>query len=99
MRIYNRKTLRDYKSKYPDAASALSAWQKTVESAAWQHLMEVRKVYPSVDAAGNFTIFDICGNKYRLIAAIDYQKQFVYLKYFLTHAEYDKEDWKNDRYF
>jgi len=48
---------------------------------------------------GNFTVINVKGNKYRLILSIDYEKQVVYFKYFLTHAEYDKEEWKNDYYY
>ena len=48
---------------------------------------------------GNFTVFNLKGNKYRLILDIDYSEQVAYFKYFLTHAQYDKEQWKNDPYF
>ena len=47
----------------------------------------------------NFTVFNIKGNKYRLILDIDYTEQVAYFKYFLTHAQYDLEKWKNDPYF
>ena len=48
---------------------------------------------------GKFTIFNIKGNKYRLIVSIDYEAQLIYYKYFLTHAEYDRDNWKNDDYY
>ncbi|MEG3979486.1 type II toxin-antitoxin system HigB family toxin [Microcoleus sp. T3B2] len=48
---------------------------------------------------GGFTVFNIKGNNYRLIVSIDYESQLIYIKYILTHAEYDKEKWKNDPYF
>jgi hypothetical protein len=47
--------------------------------------------FPKVDAVGNFTVFNIKGNNYRLIVSIDYEQQLIYIKYILTHAEYDKE--------
>ena len=59
----------------------------------------MQSVFPKAEAVGNFTVFNIKGNKYRLIVSIDSEKQLVYIKYILTHAEYDKEDWKNDSYF
>lgn len=59
----------------------------------------MQSVFPKAEAVGNFTVFNIKGNKYRLIVSIDYEKQLVYIKYILPHAEYDKEDWKNDPYF
>ncbi|NEP83137.1 MAG: type II toxin-antitoxin system HigB family toxin [Okeania sp. SIO3B3] len=48
---------------------------------------------------GNFTVFNINGNRYRLIVSIDYKRQLIYIKYILTHGEYDKEYWKNDPCF
>jgi mRNA-degrading endonuclease HigB of HigAB toxin-antitoxin module len=55
--------------------------------------------YRDAEAVGNFTVFNIKGNKYRLIISIDYEEQVIYYKYFLTHAEYDKEQWKNDPHY
>ncbi|NCS22402.1 MAG: type II toxin-antitoxin system HigB family toxin [Microcystis aeruginosa G11-06] len=63
------------------------------------NLVEVQTVFPKAAAVGNFTVFNIKGNSYRLITSIDYQKRLIYIKYVLTHAEYDKEQWKNDPYF
>ena len=60
---------------------------------------DVRSVFPKADPVGNFTVFNLKGNRYRLIGGIDYEKARIYSKYVLTHAEYDKEDWKNDPYF
>lgn len=67
--------------------------------AVWANLVEVQAVYPKTEAVGNFTVFNIKGNKYRLIVSINYEKQIIYIKYILTHAEYNKETWKNDYYF
>ncbi|MCY7367763.1 MAG: type II toxin-antitoxin system HigB family toxin [Chamaesiphon sp.] len=64
----------------------------------WQDLLDVQEDYRDAEAVGNFTIFNIKGNKYRLIVGINYAKQVVYFKYFLTHAEYNKDQWKNDPY-
>ena len=47
----------------------------------------------------NFTVFNIKGNRYRLIVDIIYEHQRIYIKYVLTHAEYDKDKWKNDPYY
>lgn len=59
----------------------------------------MQAVYPEAEAVGNFTVFNIKGNKYRLIVDLVYTDQIIYLKYILTHAEYDKDKWKNDPYF
>lgn len=55
---------------------------------------ELKRVFGSVDKVGKFTVFDIGGNKYRLVAAIHYNRRKVYIRHVLTHAEYDRDKWK-----
>lgn len=62
--------------------------------AAWTHLAEVRADFPHADAVGAFTVFNIGGNKYRLISLIKYRWQIVYVRHILTLAEYDRGKWK-----
>ncbi|MEG4148413.1 type II toxin-antitoxin system HigB family toxin [Microcoleus sp. Pol12B5] len=99
MHVISRKKLRDYCKSHADSCEALDDWYKIVSKAAWTNLVEVQAVYLKAEAVGNFTVFNIKGNKYRLIASINYEKQIIYIKYVFTHAEYDKETWKNDYYF
>ncbi len=99
MHVISRKRLRDYCQNHADSCEALDDWYKIVSQANWTKLIEVQTIYPQAEAVGNFTIFNIKGNKYRLIVSLNYQKQIVYIKYILTHAEYDKNNWKNDPYF
>ena len=84
---------------HPDLAENIQIICKNIQDATWRHLLDLQQVYPSAEAVGNFTVINIKGNRYRLIPSIDYEKQVVYFKYFLTHAEYDKEEWKNDYYY
>lgn len=65
----------------------------------WPNFVELRKIFPSADQVGNFTVFNIGGNKYRLITFIDYTYQKVFIRAVLTHAEYDKDDWKKDSWY
>ncbi|CAN1210746.1 Toxin RelE [Tumidithrix helvetica PCC 7403] len=99
MHIIAKKTLREFFDFHADSKSALDSWYQVVSKAKWQHISDVRKVYPSADAVGNFTVFNINGNKYRLIVSINYKNQVVFIKYVLTHTEYDSGTWKNDPYF
>lgn len=62
----------------------------------FSNLEDAREVYREAEAVGNFTVFNIKGNNYRLIIGINYVKQRAFFKYFLTHAEYNKDYWKND---
>src|SRR3989442_10686426 len=100
MRIISRKRLREFAHRYPDAAEQLQKWYDLFREAEWETLQDVRRVYPHADAvtvgSGNtVTVFNICGNKYRLVAAIHYNRQRVYVLRLLTHAEYSKDRWKD----
>lgn len=99
MHVISRKKLREFYKIHSDCRDALNSWYKTASQTNWSNLVEVQSVYPQAEAVGNFTVFNIKGNKYRLIVDIVYQDQIIYIKYILTHAEYDKETWKNDPYF
>lgn len=93
-------TVRQYCDSYPDAREPLMAWLKVTRAADWNSIMDVRKAYPQADAvevsSGNITtIFNIRGNRYRLIVAIKYEWAMVYVLRFLTHADYDKHKWKD----
>jgi mRNA interferase HigB len=85
--------------RHSNAIEVLSAWYKIASKAHWQNLIEVQANFPSAEAVGNFTVFNIKGNNYRLVVSIDYEHQLIYIKYILTHAEYDKNQWKHDPYF
>ncbi|MDY6803413.1 MAG: type II toxin-antitoxin system HigB family toxin [Cyanobacteriota bacterium] len=82
-----------------DVETQINAWYATVKNANWKNLEDVRRIYRDAEAVGNFTVFNIKGNSYRLIVGINYENQTIYYKYFFTHAEYDKNKWKNDPYF
>lgn len=99
MHLISIRNLRADAAKYPDVIEQVEAWYGVVKSAYWQNLNDVRQIYPSADAVGHFTVFNIKGNAYRLIVDIDYETQTIYYKYFLTHADYDKDKWKNNPYF
>jgi mRNA interferase HigB len=91
MRIISRKRLLKFSEVHSEAADPLDYWYRVAKSATWSNLVEVRQTYPTADAVGNFTVFNIKGNDYRLITSIVYETQRIYIKYVLTHSEYDKE--------
>ena len=99
MHLISIRTLREEAAKYPDIRKQIEDWHKTVKKAEWQSLNDVQKVYRDAETVGNFTVFNIKGNDYRLIVGINYQTKKVHYKYLLTHAEYNKDKWKNDHYF
>ncbi|GAB1544162.1 type II toxin-antitoxin system HigB family toxin [Scytonema sp. NUACC21] len=99
MHIISYRRLREFAEKHADCRDAVNDWYKVANKATWSNLVEVQSVFPTAEAVNNFTVFNIKGNRYRLIVSVDYEKQLIYIKYILTYAEYDKENWKNDPYF
>ena len=99
MHLISIKKLRTDAYKFPDISRQIQDWYSNVREAEWKTLEDVRQMYREAESVGNFTVFNIKGNAYRLIVDIDYEDSTIYYKYFLTHAEYDKNYWKNDPYF
>lgn len=99
MRVIHGGTVKAWAAQYPDAAVALAAWLNNVNDATWQKLSEVRQVYPHADpvivASGRtVVVFNIRGNRYRLLTAIHYDRQIIYTLRFMTHA-FSKNRWKD----
>lgn len=96
MHIISLRRLREFWEKHNQAEAPLRAWFTHVEFAQWRNFAEVRADFPSADQVQRLTVFNIAGNNYRLIARIEYAQQKIYVRAVLTHAEYDREGWKND---
>ncbi len=94
MHVISRKKLLQAASVHSELAGPLDAWYRIAKRARWSSLMEMRRVFPSADAVGKFTVFNIKGNAFRLIAEINYHTRKIFLRHVLTHAEYSKEGWK-----
>jgi mRNA interferase HigB len=92
--IISRKALIQIWEKYPDSKTALARWFKVVETTEFQSFGELRAVFPSADKVQDWVVFNIGGNKYRLITSIHFNRGKVYIRYVLTHTEYDRGDWK-----
>lgn len=94
MHVITRKRLNEFVAKHPSAASGLQHWYARMKSGTFHSFTELRTVFPSADQVGKLTVFNIGGNTARLIAAIHYNRQKVYIRAVLTHAEYDEDRWK-----
>jgi mRNA interferase HigB len=91
--------LREFWEKWPDARLALSAWYKVADKASWTSPQDVRQSFRHADGISlncgiEATVFNVGGNKYRLITRIDYSKYRIYVKLVLTHKQYDTDKWK-----
>jgi mRNA interferase HigB len=94
MHVISFPVLREFGEEHNDAQATLRSWYKTAQRAEWKNLAEVRQTYPHADPVGGYTVFNIGGNKYRLVVSINYRAQVIYIKGIFTHAEYDEENWK-----
>ena len=99
MRLIAIAKLRKAASSYPDVSNQIEDFYQTIKTVHWQNLIDVQKTFSTDEAVGNFTVINIKRNNYRLILDINYKKQLIFFKYFLTHAEYSKDKWKNDSHY
>lgn len=94
MHIITRKRLLEFGRKYSDSVEPLDIWYRIVKHSNYNSFAKLRKTFPQADQVGKFTVFNIGGNKYRLITYIVFSMKRIYIRHVLTHTEYDKEDWK-----
>lgn len=93
MRIISRKTLRAFWEQHPDVQQALQAWYHDAKQAAWRTPADIKNVYRNASFVGNNrVVFNIKGNQYRLVVAIQYQHSIVYIRFIGSHQDYDKID-------
>jgi mRNA interferase HigB len=94
MHIITRKRLLEFGRKHPDCSTALESWYRIVKRTDFNSFVELRQAFPSADKVGNLTVFDIGGNKARLISAMHYNTHRIYIRHILTHKEYDRGSWR-----
>ena len=98
MRVIAKPRFHEFWETHADAEGPLSAWYTLVnnKNTAWQLWADVKAMYPSADQVGYCEVFNIKGNKYRLITRIRYKTQIVYVLKVMTHSEYGKDKWKDE---
>jgi mRNA interferase HigB len=94
MHVISRKRLREFWKLHPRAEGPLRAWHRVARHEEWESFADVRAFFPHADQVGKLTVFNIGGNKYRLIAAIHFNRGKVFVRHVLTHAQYDRGEWK-----
>jgi mRNA interferase HigB len=91
VRVISRKTLRAFWEKHTDCTQQLKSWYRETEKVNWNNLNELKKEYPSASILeNNRIVFNIKGNKYRLIVKINFEYKIIWIRFVGTHAEYDK---------
>lgn len=97
MHVIAKPALISFWTDNPDAKKPLEVWYATMERENFSDFNELRETFASADYVDGLTVFNIGGNKYRLIASIHYNRRKVYIRNVLTHTEYDREAWKRKK--
>jgi mRNA interferase HigB len=93
LRVIAKRTLREFWTSHADCEQQLKSWYQEAEKSGWKNTHEVKKEYPTASVLGNKRIvFNIKGNKYRLIVRINFQYQMMWIRFIGTHKEYDEID-------
>jgi mRNA interferase HigB len=96
LRVIAKRTLREFWEKHSDAEQPLKAWYDEAENATWKTTHNIKERYPSASILNeNRVVFNIKGNKYRLVVKVNYDYAIVWIRFVGTHAEYDKIDATN----
>lgn len=94
MRVISKSPIRKFWERHPEARSALEEWFRKVNQQSETSFPELRKTFGTADYVDGYTLFDVGGNKYRIATVIHYDKQRLYVRQVMTHAEYDRNDWR-----
>ena len=95
MHVIAKPALVKFWGKHPDSKPSLTGWYKLMLAGDFGSFKDLKRTFASADHVNGMTVFNISGNKYRLIAAIHYNRRKVYIRHVLTHAEYDLGKWKS----
>lgn len=91
MRVIAKKVLREFWEKHNDSEDQLKTWYKEVSKASWSSPNDIKAEYPKASILKNGRdVFNICGNSYRLIVDINYERYWVFIRFIGTHSDYDK---------
>jgi len=90
MRVISNRALVAFAAEYPASAQPLQVWRKAMETHVFANHAELKAAFGSVDKAGHFHVFDIGGNKWRIVALLNFGKQLCFIRHVFTHKEYDQ---------
>ena len=94
MHIISKKKITDFIKEHPDSESSLFGWYSIVNTETLSDFNELRNWFPNADLVGRRTVFNISGNKYRMITRINFISKRIFILYILTHSEYSNNKWK-----
>ena len=94
MNLIHRERLEAFARKFKDSATPLSAWAGAVDFGRFKHLVELKQTFGSADYVRPYVVFNIAGNKYRLVTLVNFKLGVVSVERVMTHAEYDRGTWR-----
>lgn len=94
MHIISRKVIVEFGEVHPTAQPGLAQWYMLMRAGTFRNFVELQTIFPSADLVGNVIVFNIGGNSFRLVAAIHFNRQKVFVRAIRTHADYSKGNWK-----
>jgi mRNA interferase HigB len=93
LRVLGAEVLEDAKKAHRDLTSSIATWLTIARAARWKNLNEARLTWRNTDCVQGKTIFNIKGNRYRLIAIVNYASQTIVIRMLVTHDEYSRGEW------
>lgn len=99
MRVISRKKLQAFIAKHPQSKRPIDRCYRILKSGKFPNFSAVKSTFPAADQVGNFVVFNVGGNNYRIVVLIDYHSQTVFIRHVMDHAEYSKDAWKKDSWF
>ena len=94
MHVVSHKAIRDFCQTHPQAGGALDHWYRVAKRASWSNFAEVKQTFNTADFVAPYVVFDVGGNKYRLIAEMNFARRVLLIRFILTHKEYLRGAWK-----
>jgi len=94
MHVISKRKIVKFVTKYHDAEKSLLDWYRIAKCRNFKNFAELKSIFPDADLVGRRTVFNIAGNKYRLVARVNFLYSKIFILYILTHGEYNKDRWK-----
>jgi mRNA interferase HigB len=94
MHVVSHKAIRNFCEEHPQARSAMDRWYRVAKQAAWSSFARVRRTFNTADLVAPHVVFDVGGNKYRIVAEMNFSRRVLFVRGIMTHGEYEKGAWK-----
>ena len=94
MHVISYRAIREHKAKHAGSATSLDSWYRVTAACRWENFAELKQVFGTADFVAPYVVFNVGGNKYRLIAEVNFRSKTLFIRQILTHKEYDEGKWR-----